>query len=579
MSKEQKGFKIPYGDSYFEGMRKNDYLYVDKTAFIKQLERVKRVIHLRPRRFGKSLFISMLEAYYDVVNAHQFDELFEGLYIHEHPTVSQNNYYVLRFDFSGIATQDFETIMDGFLNKVKNSVDTFISKYNLKIKVKDYMTPASILNSLFEAFERLNPGRKICILIDEYDHFTNAVLNNGLDDFMTLVKRGGQVRSFYEVIKEKCGRGTIDRFFMTGVMSVSLDSMTSGFNIATNITTVGEFSDMMGFTSEEVKAILGTALENTRDEVVQLNELEKKELYQIFRDNYNGYLFSEESETKVFNSTLILYYLQSYIREKRHPRNLVDPNLNQSAVTVNGLVEVRNKETNYEVIEEIVKNKSISGRLSDFVDLSKGYSRNDFITVLFHMGFLTIKETGLLAKFEMPNKVIEGVYFAYMAELARIRYAYKLDVGKQDMAIVRMGEDGEIDEITTLVSEFLQHLSLRDAINFDEKYIKIVYLQFLYPTDQFVVFSEFPARQGYTDLTILKSPSSYATYEILIELKHVKKGKKDETTAKRVEEAFEKGRGQIAEYMTDKRLANRPCLKKFVVVFAGFEVVKMEEIV
>ena len=193
--------RIPYGESNFELIRKKNFLYVDKTHFIPQLESTSKLIHLRPRKFGKSLFVNMLEDYYDVARADKFDELFKGLHIHANPTEYRNSYYVLHFDFSGIATKDFDTIMRGFLNKVKESVDTFISKYKLNIEISDKGTPAVILNSLLEAMSRLSLKHKVYIMIDEYDHFTNAVLNNGLDDFMSLVERGGMVRSFYEVIK------------------------------------------------------------------------------------------------------------------------------------------------------------------------------------------------------------------------------------------------------------------------------------------------------------------------------------------------------------------------------------------
>ena len=578
MEKDQKFLQIPYGESNFERIRTENFLYVDKTHFIRQLESISRSIHLRPRRFGKSLFVNMLEAYYDVASRDRFDELFGGLYIHASPTVAKNSYYILHFDFSGIATKDVETVMEGFLAKVKSGVELFISKYNLDIEIGNQSSPSVILNTLLSGFDKLNLENKIYILIDEYDHFTNAVLNNGLADFTTLVTRGGTVRSFYEVLKEKCGRGIVERFFMTGVMSVSLDSMTSGFNIATNITTDEKFADMMGFTTDEVKGVLATTLQNSNQEGVDLTESEQEEVYDILKQNYNGYSFSEESDVKVFNSTLIMYYLQKYIEKKKHPADLIDPNLNQSGTTIRNLVELANAKMNYEVVEEIVREKRISGRLSNFIDVDKRFDKNDFITVLFNIGFLTIKEAGMLTKFEMPNKVIESVYYEYMAELAAIRYNYKIDVTKQEAAILEMGEKGKIDMITSHVSNFLEHLSGRNAINFDEKYIKMVYLQFLFPTTQYVVYDEFPAKQGYTDLVILKAPVSYAEYEILIELKYVKKGKIDKTMQAHVEQKFSDGIAQVAEYMQDRRLAGRPNLKKFVVVFAGFEIARLEEI-
>ena len=570
--------KIPYGESNFALIRDKNFLYVDKTHFIKPLESISKLIHLRPRRFGKSLFINMLEDYYDVASADKFDALFKGLYIHEHPTEYRSSYYVLHFDFSGIATKDFDTIMNGFLNKVKESVDTFISKYKLDIEIKDYGKPSVILNALLEAMIRLNVRYKVYIIIDEYDHFTNAVLNNGLDDFISLVKRGGMVRSFYEVIKEKCGRGIVERFFMTGVMSVSLDSMTSGFNIGTNITTREEFSDMMGFTSDEVKCILRTTMQNIQEEGVDLIDFEQAEVYEIWKQNYNGYLFSTKSGVKVFNSTMIMYYLRDYIEKKEHPESLIDPNLNQSGTTIKILAELKSQEANYEVVEEIVKEKVILGTLSTFIDIGEKYERNDFITLLFNIGLLTIKEAGARTRFKMPNKIIETIYLQYLSQLEQKRLGCKIDVHAQELAIDELAEDGKIDKLTHLVSEFLAQTSGRNKINFDEKYIKLIYLFIMSSTDQYFIYDEFPAKQGYGDVIALKAPSSYAQYEYLIELKYVKQGKKNETTNMRVDEKFTEGVEQISKYLEDKRLANRPDLKKFVVVFTGFEVAKLEEL-
>jgi hypothetical protein len=415
-------------------------------------------------------------------------------------------------------------------------------------------------------------------MIDEYDHFTNAVLNNGVDDFMTLVKRGGMVRSFYEVIKLQSEMGVVERFFMTGVMSVSLDSTTSGFNVGTNVTTDAKFADMMGFTSEEIKGILRTSLQKSKKETVKLTNSEQEEVYEIWKQNYNGYLFSVESNVKVFNSTLIMYYLQKYVEEKKHPRSLVDPNLNQSGTTIKNLADLKNREANYEVVEEIVKERVVSGKLSTFIDIDEKYERNDFITLLFNIGLLTIKEAGARTRFEVPNKIIEAIYLQYLSELTQRKLGYKMDVEDQEIAIDEMAEDGKIDKLTQLVSDFLAHTSGRMEIGFSEKEIQLIYLFIMSSTDQYFIYDEFPALRGYSDVVALKTPASYAEYEFLIELKHVKKGEKNATTASRVQQQFDEGVSQIAKYMKDKRLANRPDLKKFVVVFIGAEIARLEEI-
>jgi len=254
-------FKIPYGESHFETLRLQGYVYIDKTRFIEEVEKTKRLIHLRPRRFGKSLFLSMLDSYYDVNSADKFDELFKGLYIHENPTENKNNYYILRFNFSGIQNTEKSDLEDGFLNKVKAGIKSFSDRYDLDIRPKESNSAGGVLGALLNDFQMLKKPQKIYILIDEYDHFTNSVLGGDGGDFLALLERGGFVRSFYEIIKEKAELGIVERIFITGVMSITLDSMTSGFNVATNVTTYDRFADMIGFRADEVKSLLALPLQ------------------------------------------------------------------------------------------------------------------------------------------------------------------------------------------------------------------------------------------------------------------------------------------------------------------------------
>ena len=293
---------IPYGVSSFEKIREDNYLYVDKTRFIEEIEKTSILIHLRPRRFGKSLFLSMLECYYDVAKSDQFEDLFKGLYIHKYPTENRHQYYMLRFNFSGVQSENEGNLARGFLKKVNEGAQKFITRYGLDIKLDENETsPAGVLGTLLTSFYGLKLGHKVYILIDEYDHFTNALLRGEGHEFLELLQQGGIVRTFYEVVKEHTEYNVVDRFFATGVMSLSLDSMTSGFNIATNITTDDFFADMMGFTADEVKYILEQRISSQE---------EQDEVYHVLSQNYIGYLFSEECDVKVFNSTLIMYYLK-----------------------------------------------------------------------------------------------------------------------------------------------------------------------------------------------------------------------------------------------------------------------------
>jgi len=569
--------KIPYGESNFERIRTQDFLYVDKTHFIQQLEPISKLIHLRPRRFGKSLFISMLESYYDVAQVDKFDTLFKGLYVHENPTSLKNSYYILRLNFSGIQNTENEGLEEGFVDVVYNACQVFINKYQFDIELPELKSAASILRRLLNGFVTLNLPYKIYILIDEYDHFTNSLLTGDGYEFLSILQKGGFVRSFYEVIKEQSELGVVERLFITGVMSVTLDSMTSGFNVGTNITTSSEFSDMVGFTADEVKGLLGLtyAWLAKPKEVVTLTTKEQETIFEVFKNNYNGYLFSKNSQNKVFNSTLIMHYLKHYLRSGNPPENLIDENLNQTGTTIENIVSLKNREQNYQVIEQIIENGEVSATLQPFIKIGEKFDKNDLITLLFNIGMLTIKDADMLTQFEMPNKIIKNIYFEYLKSLRESQFNYTLDLQKQQDAIVELGRYGEVTLLSSVVSEFLSHTSSRNKINFDEKYIKLAYMMILSYTNQLDVYDEFPALQGYSDIFIQKAPNSSARFEVLIELKYIKKPK---TTDEKIAEKFGEGVKQIEKYMQDDRLVARRNLRKYVVVFSGFDVVKIEEL-
>ena len=569
--------KIPYGLSNFERIRTKNFLYVDKTHFIEKIEWGDYLMHLRPRRFGKSLFISMLESYYDIASADKFDELFKGLYIHENPTDYQNSYYMLRFDFSGIENVEKGDLQRGFVEKVSGGAQAFIDKYKFDIKLSKSTSATSVLRSLFMGFTSLNLPNKIYILIDEYDHFTNSILEGDASEFLNLLKRGGLVRPFYEEIKERAGLGIVERIFITGVMSITLDSMTSGFNIATRIMTDETFTDVMGFTEEEVKAVLGLSFSDSGkvEEVVKLTDVEQVEILNVFRENYNGYLFSKRSNIKIFNSTLIMYYLQHYVSKKYPPESLVDPNLNQSSAMIENIVGLKTPESNSELIQEIIDEIEIEGTLEPFIDIEKKFDQNDVITMLHSLGILTLKKSDYGTMFEIPNLIIKRIYLQYLSELKQRQVGYMINTRKQTLAFSEIGRTGKVAALTKIVEDILMHTSNQNALDLDEKHVKFCYFMLTHITEDFVVYDEFPSRRGYGDLFIQKANPSKAKYEVFIEFKYLTK---TATNDESVEKKLQEGITQIEGYLKDKRLVNREGLRKYVIVFSGYEAVKIHEI-
>lgn len=460
--------KIPYGESDFKTLREENNIYVDKTMYIEKLENYKKSIYVRPRRFGKSLFTSMISYYYDISEKENFEKLYKGLYIYENPTEKKNSYYILKFNFSGMninESENIKNIKESFNESVYISCREFINKYKLDMKLPDKKQASIVLLDVLSQFKNLEKKNKIYIVIDEYDHFTNGMLEGNVSRFVTSLGQGGFVRAFYEVIK-MYAEGTdsvVDRFFATGIAPLTLDSLTSGFNIATDITLNENFVAMCGFTEEEVKELLNK---------IGL----KEEVYEELKKNYNGYRFSLVSEKSTFNVTLLMYYLRDLLLNGRPPLTPIDANLATSGNKIESIVNLVNKERNYAKLLELITTGQVSGILVEKFELNNlNFDENSFLSLLFYNGYITIKDVGMQIKFCVPNYVSEVLYANYFVKLIDSRKAYKLEISEIEESIIEFGEKGNIEDVTKVVSNFLTYQSVRDKEGFNEKMLKYVY--------------------------------------------------------------------------------------------------------
>lgn len=560
--------KIPYGESDYKTLIEENYIYVDKTMYIEKLENHKKAIYVRPRRFGKSLFTSMISYYYDIKEKENFEKLFKGKYIYDHQTEKKNAYYILKFNFSGMNVSINKTekeIEESFNDKVYIGCREFIEKYNLDIHIKENKTASMAILDLLSQFKTLEKSNKIYVMIDEYDHFTNGMLEGNVSGFLQVLGQGGFVRAFYEIIKEYA-EGTnsiVDRFFATGVAPLTLDSMTSGFNIATNISTSKTFTAMCGLTEQEVKRLV---------EKIELQE----SVYEELKKNYDGYRFSKESEEHTFNTTLVMYYLSNYINEGIAPSSPVDSNLATTGNKIESIVNLMTPKDNYKKLVELITNGEVLGDIVRQFELNTyKFDENSFLSLLFYQGYITIKDVGMRVKFCVPNYTSEVLYASYFAKLIDTKKEYNLETKEIEESIFKFGEDGEIEPITKVISNFLTYQSVRDRENFTEKNLKYVYSLFFSLSSQYYVYGEFPSKQGFADILIEKSSRSNSTYEAVIELKYLNKEKAK--TAK-YDELHKEAIDQMNRYLEDKRLSDRENLKKFVIIFEGFEKFNVTEI-
>ena len=395
--------KIPYGLSSFAELRKENYFYADKTKYIELLENYgeKYIFFLRPRRFGKTLFLSTLENYYDLNKKEKFDELFSNLYIGENKSRLANSYYILRFDFSSVATNSEEELLYTFLIKVQKAIEVFINKYDLDLECPESHDPASMLN-LFMARVQSKIEQDIYVLIDEYDQFANEMLGDENSKFKRAVSQTGFVRRFYQALKEATADGVVDRIFATGVSPITLDSMTSGFNIAAKLTREPELNEMMGFTAKELKPLLQS---------IEIPESKKNELMNKLKEYYNGYLFHQDAQSKVFNSDMILYFFKHYLRQHKEPEELIDSNISSDYRKLEQLFSLNKEEKTNEILESILNEELQDVVFTREFSLDTRFNADDFKSLLFYLGFLTIKEkTPVNIKLGLPNYAIKEVY-------------------------------------------------------------------------------------------------------------------------------------------------------------------------
>ena len=379
--------KLPYGISNFEDMVTQGYYYVDKTDYIEKLESLpdKIFFFLRPRRFGKSLFISMLHHYYGLEYKDRFQEFFGKFYIGQNPTSLANKYLVIRFEFTQINTDSKETTLKGFLEKIRDGIREFGTAYPQFFTTKEIETinkktyPAFLMSSLILLIRQKTPKHKLYILIDEYDHFANQLIAFRLEDFKDIVSKAGFMRKFYEAIKEGTAKGVVDRFFSTGVTPITLDSMTSGFNIATPLTRDLFFTGMMGFTETVVKELFESSLPFEVDKV--------EKFIPVMKEWYNGYKFNEDSNILLYNPNMVLYFLKYYQRHRKPPKELLDGNIASDYYKVRRLLTVETPEENYKTLRQIIEGEEVRGRITSQFSFERMFTKYDFLSLLYYNGF------------------------------------------------------------------------------------------------------------------------------------------------------------------------------------------------
>ncbi len=565
--------KIPYGISNFEMLVERGQYYIDRTMYLEQLEDFfsSYLFFVRPRRFGKSLFLSVLEYYYGLQYKDKFERLFGQYYIGQHPTALANQYLILKFDFSQMDTSSFENTYQSFLQNVKHGVLQFLGEYSqffdreTSQKVEKATFPSHLMQHLLLSTKLKAPNHKIYLLIDEYDHFANEILSFRFDDFSEMVGQNGFVRKFYEAIKVGTQSGTIARLFITGVSPLTLDSLTSGFNISTNISLHEEFNAIIGFRQAEVRGILRG---------IEVPEEKETEILSLMKEWYDGYLFSEETTEHIYNSDMVLYFAAEYSRKKRYPKELLDPNIASDYTKIRRLFKIKGKEQEHlQYLDELLRTGEISAKLVRQYELEKRFDRNDFISLLYYTGIITIHKSSLASLiFKMPNYVIEQLYYQYFHQIIIERAQLtgnQIDIYE---IISVLALDNDIQPFITYIQQILTALSTRDKMNFDEKYVKVIFTSALFTMGVYSIHNEFEVKKsatkkGYVDILLQKRPPFETKYQFAIELKYLKKSEAAKAEVVKTEAIH-----QLQCYLQhDDYLQKLENLKAYVLVFVGNE--------
>lgn len=573
--------RLPYGMMNFADIRLDNYYYVDKTHFIPMIEQADRFFFfIRPRRFGKSLTLNILKHYYDMRTRDKFDALFGDLYIGQHPTPERNSYLVLYLNFSGIV---------GELNDYRKGLDAHCGiTFENFCKIYADLLPEGIveglkavngavdqLEYLYQACERA--GQQIYLFIDEYDHFTNAILSSpeSLHRYTNETHGEGYLRSFFN--KVKAGTfSSIKRCFITGVSPVTMDDLTSGFNIGTNYSLSSEFNEMMGFTEEEVREMLTyysttSPFQHTVDELIE-----------IMKPWYDNYCFAQKSygKTTMYNSNMVLYFVKNYILHGEAPMNMIEGNIRTDYEKLRMLIR-KDKEFAHDasIIQTLVSQGFIAGNLKESFPAAGVTSPDNFISLLYYFGMLTI--SGLhegKTKLTIPNQVVREQLYNYLlstydeAELNFNSY-------EKDELTSRLAYRGDWQAYFGYIAECLKRYASQRDKQKGEFFVHGFTLAMTAQNRFYRPISEADTQEGYADIFLCPLLDNYPDmlHSYIIELKYAKYRDSDNHVEELRREAIEQA-NRYAETETVQHAVKSTQLHKIVVVYKGMDMPICEEV-
>ena len=569
--------QIPYGVSDFRSVIERGLYYVDKTMFLPKLEaQSDTLVFIRPRRFGKSLFLNMMRLYYDKAASGDFEKLFGGLWIGEHPTPLRNRYQVLFMDFSQIGGE-IGRLQENFEEYCSLTLDDFMRRYREEYPedvVIDFFsmdTYSGKLKLIIDNAKKYNIP--LYLIIDEYDNFTNVVLNGkGEDVYHAITHADGFYRDLFKKFK-----GNFERIFLSGVSPVTLDDLTSGFNIGWNVSMLAGLDKMLGFSTTDVREMLNYY----KDAGMLPQESDIEEMIEEMRPWYDNYCFSEEcldDGNRVFNCDMVLYYLRNYVNCGHSPKNMLDPNTRTDYSKLKQLIRLDHLDGNRKgVLRGIIEDGSVLSELYTSFSAMEMTRPEIFPSLLFYYGMLTITGTyGSQVELGIPNNNVRKQYYSYL--LDNYDRVCNVDLLPLKTGFTRMAFDGQWRDILQYMAEcYRRQSSVRDSIE-GERNIQGFFLAYLSLNDYYVTAPELEVRHGYCDFFLLPDLTHYKTrHSYIIEIKYLQRKDFDSKAERQWEEAVAQING-YAEAPRVSVLRQGTALHKIVMQFCGWELARMEEV-
>lgn len=587
---EQQVKQVPYGVADFATIIEQNLYYVDKTMFIPELEKQPRnLFFTRPRRFGKSMFLSMLYSYYDCAQSHKFQSLFGNLWIGQHPTPLQGKYQVLFLDFSQI-TGNIDKLETKFNSYLSINLDAFVRQYSeyYQAEMEEILAQEDFEEKMELIFKAAKAHQyHLYLIIDEYDNFTNVILNErGENVYHAITHADG----FYLDVFKKF-KGNFERIFMMGVSPVTLDDVTSGFNIGWNISIKPEFDEMLGFSTTDVVEMFTYYKEH--GSIPADSDIDA--IVNDMKPWYDNYCFAEEAlkkKTRMFNCGMVLYYLRNYMDAGCPPEEMIDPNTRTDYGKMKKLLQFDKLDGERKgIIRKIAEEEQIVTQLYESFSAYQIPKAEIFPSLLFYYGMLTIKGTrGSKLILGIPNNNVRKQYYGYLEEEYQAK-AY-VDVNQLTDYYYDMAYDGKWEEgLRFMADAYAKVSSVRDGIE-AERNLQGFFMAYLNLNDYYITAPELELNHGYCDFFLLPDLTHYASqHSYILELKVLSKkdfsaivegeftedGKPMTKAEKQWREAVE----QIHRYAEAPRVeALRQGTKLHLIImqFEGWELKRMEEV-